>query len=138
MVGIRSFPFGMAYLQGRTVSFREGTQNDGLEKGKSLLKMAIVGINSLVFGDVHSLKLKQLTWHLKIDSWKTRPSFWVSAYFQGRNVSFREVHFISGKNEVTISECCLMLLPKKKINLLLNLCDEITQCMYIYILAGVV
>ncbi len=25
MVGIRSFPFGMAYFQGRTVSFREGS-----------------------------------------------------------------------------------------------------------------
>ena len=24
MAGIRSFPFGMAYFQGRTVSFREG------------------------------------------------------------------------------------------------------------------
>ena len=28
--------------------------------------------------------------HLKMDGWKTILSFWVSAYFLGRTVSFRE------------------------------------------------
>ena len=30
MIGIRSFPFEMAYFQGRTVSFREGTSHVSL------------------------------------------------------------------------------------------------------------
>ena len=31
---------------------------------------------------------------LKMDSWKMKPSFWVSAHFQGRTVSFREGNYI--------------------------------------------
>ena len=31
--------------------------------------------------------------HLKMDGWNTMVSYWVSAYFQGRTVSFRECKF---------------------------------------------
>ena len=36
--------------------------------------------------------------HLKMDGWNTILSFWVSAYFQGRTVSFRECKW-PGTNE---------------------------------------
>ena len=45
------------------------------------------GIRMLFFVTLPETSSKK---HLKMDGWKTILSFWVSAYFQGRAVSFRE------------------------------------------------
>ena len=49
MVGIRSFPFGMAYFHGRAVSFREGIHNNNLwfPKNPDPSKGAILGTLTL-------------------------------------------------------------------------------------------